>query len=933
MERIAAFPRRYETLRVSILEFEKTPAKKHPISSDWWLYWKLRVGRSLQHKTASRRDGVWNETTVVVDLSEPLALLLFAYGRIKSEIVGIPLVLSIETISIMLGCDDMSTESPSASFWFQYKGASGEILGDVRLAFAFARSSEAIKRQIVALMKGGPEVFETIQVPDFEQELEDDDDTAIDDETYASYVIESESDPMSSSKLYLASAYELNAYEMPASDDPALMNYVPIEDGPSASWVARADTSDDYAFNRLWQEQFSQLVASGGAQNSENLSVIADLSASFVEEAETYAKIIINERNLPAARKTIRADQTKGGVLGGEKFVVRNIMFKFASNVFGLDGHAGAKIAGHELKSATAITNAITVLQLKVCLPFLMLIDYKGARLLALSLCPINSNTLVHGSGDGGKTISASRNHAPLLKSIGNYLNLRTHQVRGLDIHLAVDAELHVSPVDDRLYLVDLSRVFPPEAPRPDLKLLSAPHLYRLLRSELVAANMHPLCSDSYSGFLAPGDARTEYHRDVQGASKRLRSFAMPWAALQIDQLFASHSEFERFYSLSILDRIRNVTHVLGVNCRYLASVFTRARNISSKRLLLIEMTSRTVKRHVREVLRQSQLSGGFDRALMKSIVTLFNEIFTRRSVSIWDSTIAPELQAYFGNLDLRPIDGAQLLTELHAIPNAFSLIFHRANEALKFKLSRRALEIVHAWDTEFPKNLTPRSASKSRRKLSVSRNATLVCIGQGAAAAQSESWFMDNFSLTEFLLQDFEFGMRSKVNDVAALCTGLDFLTKSSANERGDKSESSHFRSLARLNLTSALNSNSNHPLAAGKLAQILFLDTLDRYGLKQTRMCLAGHWFTADVRYCEFLWTSAISNSGKSTWILAENLRQFANFLLTGPSHLERATWVLASSIYCLPEGTNRSDENDIVLLKSLLCEIGMQDAAESM
>jgi hypothetical protein len=295
----------------------------------------------------------------------------------------------------------------------------------------------------------------------------------------------------------------------------------------------------------------------------------------------------------------------------------------------------------------------------------------------------------------------------------------------------------------------------------------------------------------------------------------------------------------------------------------------------------------------------------------------------------MWD-TLASELQAYFGNLDLRPIEGRHLLAELHAIPRAFSLLFHRANDALKFKLSRRATTIIHDWDKDTFESLTPRSASKTsgRRKLSVSRNATLLYIGQGAAASQSESWFMDGFSLVDFLLQDFEFGIRSKVNDIAALCTGLDFSARSEKN--GEESDRSHFRKLARAQLTTAVNSNPTNPLATGGLAKILFLDTLERFDVSkmESRMCLANHWFTADIRYCEFLWTSAIANSGKKTWILSENMRMFARFLLTGPPHIERAAFMLASSIFHSPEGKRNSD--DVELLKCLLSEMGMHQAA---
>lgn len=65
---------------------------------------------------------------------------------------------------------------------------------------------------------------------------------------------------------------------------------------------------------------------------------------------KSYGQIICSERYLPDHKKTIKPTSI-GGIAGGEKFIVRDILFKFATDDHGLYGgeeHA-IKAAAHEL--------------------------------------------------------------------------------------------------------------------------------------------------------------------------------------------------------------------------------------------------------------------------------------------------------------------------------------------------------------------------------------------------------------------------------------------------------------------------------------------------------------------------------------------------------------------------------------------------------
>ena len=95
------------------------------------------------------------------------------------------------------------------------------------------------------------------------------------------------------------------------------------------------------------------------------------------------------------------------GIAGGEKYICQNILFKFALDTKGLYGgdQNAMKSAGHDLKGSLMYYNCHIP---KLNVPLMCLIDYRGFRVVAMSLLPVNKNTIVYGSADGGKTVHNS---------------------------------------------------------------------------------------------------------------------------------------------------------------------------------------------------------------------------------------------------------------------------------------------------------------------------------------------------------------------------------------------------------------------------------------------------------------------------------------------------------------------------------------------
>lgn len=211
----------------------------------------------------------------------------------------------------------------------------------------------------------------------------------------------------------------------------------------------------------------------------------------FVDSALAYAKIIILERHLPPAEKTIKP-LNSSGVLGGDKFSTNGVYLKFARDRYGLFGRsdeAAAKVARHEVKSLATIMHA-RVQGLRF--PLVTVVSYCGHTVIAMTVLPIDNSTLVYGTADAGKSFHFRDAEAlRLANTLGERLNLAEHVPRGLTepVRLPLDLEIHRG-FDGRLYALDFSRLFPAEeVPRGGF--FTGQQFFRLLRPELVKA--HPV--------------------------------------------------------------------------------------------------------------------------------------------------------------------------------------------------------------------------------------------------------------------------------------------------------------------------------------------------------------------------------------------------------------------------------------------------------
>eukprot|EP01100_Stratorugosa_tubuloviscum_P002729 TRINITY_DN1648_c0_g1_i1.p1 TRINITY_DN1648_c0_g1~~TRINITY_DN1648_c0_g1_i1.p1 ORF type:complete len:984 (-),score=453.01 TRINITY_DN1648_c0_g1_i1:328-3279(-) len=429
-------------------------------------------------------------------------------------------------------------------------------------------------------------------------------------------------------------------------------------------------SGDNKSHGENWNESFAPLLESI-LQISEVTTCqekcflytkMIHLYRDFIATVEIYGQVIIRELYTPAENKTIKP-LAIGGIAGGEKYLVQNILFKFAvdvSNVFDGNNEAAAKMAGHDLRGLIACFS-VQISQLYY--PLCALFDYRGHRLIAMTLLPISSKTLAYGSNDGGVTVRLENTQlSNVMKELGERLNLKPHTAGSVKnkenlnktIYTAADVEGHVGN-DGRFYLIDFARLFPPEFPLIRGFDRKYAHLYKLLRPELVLRNSVPLCPDALSGFVVGHPDFDKHTYEIKAATFNLIGKLIPQLAIELDSLTE-----EKLNAISLPETF----HRAGVNMRYLKQVIYNSKKKFIKQLLLIEMITRALKTITRAELRDNKKRCNKESTYQNRIVHQLNLYFsnTNESNEFWDTILLKEIDRKFPlisiekNLDYKPI-------------------------------------------------------------------------------------------------------------------------------------------------------------------------------------------------------------------------------------------------------------------------------------
>ena len=228
----------------------------------------------------------------------------------------------------------------------------------------------------------------------------------------------------------------------------------------------KAKTKD---WNKKFQKQLRQNATSVQAKVNRSIKVYI-IALEFQQAAKEIGSQIISELKLPLSQRKFPPSKGFGGIAGGEKYLHNGIFFKFVydiNKIYGGDEFA-MKVARIELNGLRYYFNFIN--QHSGCglgVSLMAVIDYKGYRLVATSLLPLSSDSLLYGSKDGGNNVYTKD---PVLNAImkkaGEWIGMKGH-IAGIPnkgggfVYAPGDIEGHKGD-DGNYYVLDTARCTPP---------------------------------------------------------------------------------------------------------------------------------------------------------------------------------------------------------------------------------------------------------------------------------------------------------------------------------------------------------------------------------------------------------------------------------------------------------------------------------------
>jgi len=516
---------------------------------------------------------------------------------------------------------------------------------------------------------------------------------------YQAYA-EEESDEVKGSNLY-------GAYQSLLDDCPDETEEI-LDHTSQALMKLSIKTASDRSVKN-WNNEFQDIMAED--PSPEKYRELSRLAREFVFVASTYGRVIISEMTLPESNKSIKSVQV-GGIAGGRKYIAQGILFKFNLDHMGLYGgdSNAQKAAGHEIKGLMSYS----LLEIRgLHFPLMAVIDYMGFALTAMSLLPIGEEgSLKYGSNDCGTTMhydSPECNELMILAA--SKLNLKGHIAGFCDTNTLIygpgDIEVHQG-IDNRFYMLDFARVFPPEAKFEHDAPMKGRHLYKLLRPELVRKYDVPLSSDAFSGWSAKDPERKKSALEVKECTTQLWTIIIPNFVDRFIQKF-EESDVVNQYTCS---RLIIEMHADGINVRYLGHIRFLLHRLGNlypiiNQIILTEMIARIVKDDVRLKWRETTKTKRYiTEELCKEVLCqILNKVYPKSTPESnkWWTTLKQKLIQKFrysvleeelkSGHDFR--DAFRVSTEYSEGFTSMMGLYHRVCELLGFVFSERGLEDI----------------------------------------------------------------------------------------------------------------------------------------------------------------------------------------------------------------------------------------------
>jgi hypothetical protein len=239
-----------------------------------------------------------------------------------------------------------------------------------------------------------------------------------------------------------------------------------------------------------------------------------------------------------------------------------------------------------------------------IIVPFQTLVDFKGFRIVAVPVLPIDKSTLVSGSSNAGLTVLHGNSKInSILFHAAKELHLCPHIVGESILYCAGDVEVHLGK-DEIYYILDMSRCFPPESPQSQFYNkfpgVSNSVFFRMLRPELLKisktdSSIPPLSPDAFSRW---GSVNKSFHDGTVSAATQL----------MFRRQLPRCAQFLSNRSPAAIQRLNfsQTLHEYGVNIRHTAAVANLCSRIDIRKKSCEEILTRTLKNLLRKIMRDN---------------------------------------------------------------------------------------------------------------------------------------------------------------------------------------------------------------------------------------------------------------------------------------------------------------------------------------
>eukprot|EP00947_MAST-08B_sp_MAST-8B-sp1_P000142 g142.t1 len=446
----------------------------------------------------------------------------------------------------------------------------------------------------------------------------------------------------------------------------------------------RASTADWGAAYRSQLEMPETTIS----ERSCKYQLLSTTSQNFIDDVAMVGKRIIEEIFIPLssyADLTFKPSVGMGGIAGGQKYIINGILYKLASaadegSPYGGSFEAANKAAAHDLRGATALSNAVEAIKARepdAALPHITLnalVDYLGFRLQAMPLLPLGPASLKLGSNNAGDTVKGeSQELAAMFEQLAAELGMAPHRVlpnkdktekkacqaklhgltektkgdksrasgtdeaiqkikaelaafndKEVTVSFGLDVEGHLDR-EGRPVGLDFARVFSPEDIRETTHLaidMPGTIFVRHLRPEFIKAfadskEGKPLSADALSMFASGASDSAEMNERVKRATKFLLKIAIPDCARELDKT----RPVKQGSSIS------EFLHHRGINVRHMGLVYHHCVNDEARTALLAEMVARTIKNLMRHAAREAVIRTG--RANIAVVRLLYSDMLS----------------------------------------------------------------------------------------------------------------------------------------------------------------------------------------------------------------------------------------------------------------------------------------------------------------